>query len=410
MFQTGFGRLGRVWAFSILAFVFTTAGLEAQTPTPEGTTIESIATATYTDANANTYAPVADTLAFTVGHMAGLQVDGTATVTPDAPSSGNTVDFTVENTGNGADSVVVGASTDPGLTITQYEVDAQTFASLSALNDYLAGQSLASGGSMVITVTYDVDASLAGGSGEMTLDATSRRDAGTSDDFTTTVEPPFNYDVTVTDVTGDQNRLPSNNAPAYSHTFNVTNNSGTQATFDLEAALGTAGVVTIVSVNGDAGAQSSITLNDAQTEGVEVLYTVEDVARGSSAVLTLTATHDTEASVSDSDNATITVSGPELDVLKEAFRDDQTTPITTSDEVAVDEYFWYRVTVTNNGDEDAEDVEVVDDLSEHLNHDSHQGDSAGWDFSVTGQQVTATLTVDLPATESRHFWIRVQVQ
>ena len=63
----------------------------AQTPTPEGTVIRNIASVTFTDANSNAYAAVADTVDITVGFGAGIDVTGPASATPAAGSNGNTL-------------------------------------------------------------------------------------------------------------------------------------------------------------------------------------------------------------------------------------------------------------------------------------------------------------------------------
>ena len=66
-------------AAPLLAAVIATA---AQAQTPEGTVITNTATVTFTDANANTYAPVVASANVTVGFAAGISLTGAATASP----------------------------------------------------------------------------------------------------------------------------------------------------------------------------------------------------------------------------------------------------------------------------------------------------------------------------------------
>lgn len=399
------------WLGPLLAafLLFFAANAESQTPTPEGTTIESQATATFTDANDNTYDEVSDTHTFTVGHEAALTVTSPATVSPEAPSTGNQLDFEVANDGNGPDSVLVDPTVDSGITITGFDVGAESGLSESELNDYLADEEIASGDDLTITVNYDVDEELAGDEADLSVELTSRRDGSVSSQSTTSVEPPFNFDITVSDVTGDQDRLPTASASSYTHEFDVSNESGTSATFDLDVEPSSSGVLSVVSVDGSTGSTTQIELDSEESRQIEVEYEVEDVDRGATSDLELTATQDTDSEVTDSASPTITVIRPELSVTKEAFRDDQTTSISESDEVQPEEVFWYRVTISNDGDSDAEDVEVVDELSEYLNYQDHEADESGWTISVDGQEITAVLDEPLEEGVSRYFWIQVEV-
>jgi hypothetical protein len=63
--------LRRAALTALLLAPFAMAGTaHAQTPTPEGTVIRNIASVSFTDANNNSYAPVADTVDVTVGPAA----------------------------------------------------------------------------------------------------------------------------------------------------------------------------------------------------------------------------------------------------------------------------------------------------------------------------------------------------
>src|SRR6478609_8329965 len=124
-----------------------TAGAQA---TPEGTVITNTASASYTDANGNTYANATASISVTVGFAAGVDVVSPASVSPASPSSGNQQDFTINNTGNGTDQVSVAVSAAAGLTNVSYKYSGTTYATLAALNAVLAGVNTPAGGSIVV--------------------------------------------------------------------------------------------------------------------------------------------------------------------------------------------------------------------------------------------------------------------
>src|SRR3954470_6702936 len=103
MLQRIFTRMGILVGVAVLFTALTAVPANAQTP--EGTVIRSIATVTFTDANGNAYAAVADTVDLPVGFVAGVDViAGAATVAPASPSINDTLFFQVANPGNGTDS------------------------------------------------------------------------------------------------------------------------------------------------------------------------------------------------------------------------------------------------------------------------------------------------------------------
>ena len=105
--------------------------------TAEGTVIDNIATVTYTDANSNAYSSVNGNVTVTVGFAAGIDVVASAaTATPASPSTLNTMVFTVNNIGNGPDSVTVAESNSDAtvLTVTKYTLNAADYATLILLN------------------------------------------------------------------------------------------------------------------------------------------------------------------------------------------------------------------------------------------------------------------------------------
>src|SRR5215213_5323662 len=107
-------------AIALLATLATAQSAGAQA-TPEGTVITNTATASYTDANGNTYTAATASVSVTVGFAAGVDVTSPASVSPASPSAGNQQDFTIINTGNGTDQVSVVVSTAAGLANVAYK-------------------------------------------------------------------------------------------------------------------------------------------------------------------------------------------------------------------------------------------------------------------------------------------------
>lgn len=384
----------------------------AQTsPTPEGTVITNTATASWTDANGNTYTPVTASASVTVGFVAGPDVSSPATVTPASPSTANELGFTITNSGNGIDSVSVSTTAGTGVTITGYKVGVTTYPTLGDLNEALAGMGITMGSSITVTVIYTV----APGQGDQTipvsLTATSRRTPSASDASTTNVMPPVAAGVSVTPDGATVQRLPSNGTQ-YTATFTVENNGNKEDTFTL-AGSNSGSVLTIVSVNGTAGTGSSITIASGASSDVVVVYTVASgAAAGATDNLTLTATSANNAAVNDQGYYTVTVIRAAIAMTKAAFRDNQSTSIGNSeaDPVLPGEFIQYRITVTNNGGADASSVSISDALPAQLTYVSSSSDAAGWTISETGGTVTATLAGTLAPSASRYFWIRVQVK
>src|SRR4051812_26490383 len=144
-----------VGAVALLTTLATAQSAAAQA-TAEGTVITNTATASYTDANGNTYTNATASVSVTVGFAAGVDVVSPASVSPASPSSGNQQDFTVNNTGNGTDQVSVNVATAAGLTNVSYKYSGTTYATLALLNTALAGVNTVAGGSIIVSVLYDV--------------------------------------------------------------------------------------------------------------------------------------------------------------------------------------------------------------------------------------------------------------
>lgn len=402
--------LRRVALAGLMMAPFAIAGrAHAQSPTPEGTVITNTATASWTDANNNTYTSVTASASVTVGFLAGVDAASPATVTPASPSTGNELAFTVTNTGNGVDSVSAAFTVGTGVTITGYKLGATTYATLAELNAALAGTPITAGSTVTITVVYTVAPGRGGLTTPVTLTATSRRTPGTSDATTTNVIPPVAAGVSVTPKGTTVQRLPSNGTQ-YSQVYTVTNNGNASDTYTLLASGSTGSVVSIVSTNGTAGTGGSITLASGASTTVTVVYTVGNVAAGSTEDLRLRATSTNNASINDQGYYTIQVVRAALTMTKQAYRDNQTTAITASDRVLPGEYIQYKITVTNGGGAAAKTVAVSDPLPSQVTYDSNSTDAAGWTISNSAGTVSAALTADLAAGASRFFWIRVRIK
>jgi uncharacterized repeat protein (TIGR01451 family) len=395
----------------VAALLAVTAAIPANAQTPEGTVIRNIATVSFTDANSNAYASVADTVDVTVGFVAGVDViAAAATVGPASPSAGDTLFFQVSNIGNGTDSVTVSQNISVGgvITVTGYRVGATTYASVAALNAALAGSSIAQGANITVKVVYNVIAGTGGIATVYTLTATSRRNGGVSDNDLTTITPNLTAAVAVTP-DGGQNiqRLPSNGTN-YTFTFTVTNNATGPDGFDLLASHPGA-AITIVSVNGTAGDSARIlALASGAAQSIAVVYSIGNVAAGTVDTLVLKGRSLASPATSDNGFADITVVRPLLTILKVAFRDDQTTPVGVGT-VVPGEFIQYRVTVTNGGSAAATTVHVDDALPGQLTFASTSPDAAGWTLANVGNNVSADLSGNLGVGASRFFWVRASV-
>lgn len=408
--------LRAVGALGLAALALALVGvgpLSAQTP--EGTVITNTATVTYTDANGNSYSPVQGQVSVTVGFTAGIDVvAASATETPTAPSTDNTLSFTINNVGNGPDTVQVSESnSDPSvITNLRYQIGAATYTTLADLNTALASTEVAEiSGSVTVDVLYDVPAGVGGSSSTYQMTATSVREPTVSDTDQTVVSPPFTGNVAVTPDGGQGvENLPSNGTQ-YTATFTVENLSTGPDTYDL-AATNPNAAISIVSVNGDAGVSSTLSLNSGESQTVDVIYTVADVAAGTQDTVFLAAASQTDGSVTDDGFVDMTVVRPSLTITKEAFRDDQSTVIGAGDEVLPGEYVQYRITVENTGTAPAADVQVTDALPAEVAYMSAAGDGGtpAWSLTESSGTVTGTLPSALANGSSRYFWIRVQVQ
>jgi uncharacterized repeat protein (TIGR01451 family) len=355
------------------------APLAAQTPTPEGTVIKNAARVTFTDANGNTYGTVtSDTVSVTVGHKAGLTVSDPSSPTT-LPNATGSLTYTVTNTGNGTDAIVIGATPSAGLTITGYRIGAVTYETLTLLNTALAADSLAAGGAVDIIVDYQVNAGQGGIDQTLGFTATSLRNGTATQTRSTTIEVP-GAGVTVSASPTSRTVVPTNGVSTYySVEFKVTNTGGASYSFNLSQ--GATGALAVMS---DGGMPATVTLAAGDSAKYTLTYSVN--ADDPSGTVTLTATNTTDGTVTATATHTATVSRPALTITKAVTNTDGSAlsgPVLPGTDVR------YVITVTNTGGSQAVDAVVTDELPAELEYVSHV--ATGWTSSdVSGQTVTAT--------------------
>ena len=414
--------LRRVALAALLIAPFAAGTAHAQTATPEGTTITNTATATWTDANGNTYTPVNASVSVTVGYKAAPDVQSAVSVTPASPSTGNEIPFAIVNTGNGTDQFSVSTTAGSGVTITGYKVGSTTYPTIAALNTALGTTNVAAGNTVTVTVVYTVAPGQGGQTIPVSMTATSVRTpaaTGATDSSTTNVLPAVAAAVVVTPDGGTVDRLPSGSGPTtYTQTFTIQNTGNRSDTYALSTLANPGGTVSIVSVNGTAGTSGSITLAPGAVTTVDVIYTVSNsAAAGTTDDLRLTAVSGNDGTKSDVGNQIIRVIRAAITMTKQAFKDDQTTAVgaaNTANGVVPGDYMWYKITVTNSGGAAATltgtGYGVSDPLPTQVTYVSSTGDAAGWTIAESAGTVNAQLTGTLGAGASRFFWIRVRIK
>jgi uncharacterized repeat protein (TIGR01451 family) len=400
----------------------------AQDPTPEGTVIENEATASYTDANGNTYADVTASVNVTVGFLASPDITGPATATPASPSTGNTASYTITNKGNGTDQFSVAFGAGSGLTITGYAIGATTYATLLELNTALAGTDLEYDEDVTVTVTYTVAPGQGGQDLTITATATSVRDNTKEDETETVVSPPVSAGGSVDPSGGSSggtvSRLPSNGT-TYTETFTLTNTGNASETYTLTPGSSNGTVATVSSLTGTGVVGGQVTLAPGESVTLTLTYTVLSVAAGSTSDLTVTAAAGSDPTVTSTGTVALTVIRAAISMTKVAYKENQTTVIDPAAAAAADrtvipgETFYYLITVTNTGAALADDVVVTDVIPAELRAGftaAAASDNVG-DFGFAYDAATFTLTATLNGTlaasgdsgDSASFWIEVTV-
>jgi len=383
--------------------------------TREGTQIVNTATATYTDANGNSYDQLSASVTVVVGFLANLDVLTQQTQAPNGPSTDNTLNVTITNNGNGTDIIQLNTTIPDGITNVRYQLDGVIYNSLAELNAVINVGGFAADAVITVTVLYNVLDGFGGQQLNFEVSVASTRapdQAGGSDSSTTIITPVRNDGVNVAPDGATSERLPSNGT-VYSETFTISNTGNASETFNLAASLPAGAVVSIVSVNGTAGANSTITIGASQSATVTVTYTVaNDAAAGTANMLTLTATAQSNPSITDDGTIQITVIRPSVTMTKEAYQNGRTV-VFGSGAVLPGQFIEYKITVTNSGTTTAQDVVITDALPIQVNYVSAEGDAGNWIIGRSGtggNTVTATLNETMAPGATRYIWIRTQVR
>lgn len=364
-------------------------------PTQAGTPITNQASASFKDANENTYTAASNLVTITVSFQAAIDVtDGTTTAV--AGTTSNTAQFTLTNQGNDYDSFEVDPATvsdGAKLTVRGYRLGSDpTDLTLAELNTALAGNSYAWSEGVDVWVVYDLAAgTYGGGDVSITLSAKNTKDGSATDAGTVTITPQPARSVKVEtnngSVAGTDLVLPNTaTKPTYTVSFSITNTGDDDDTFTLDLTSDAVGA-TIVSPNVVGG---KLTVASGATEVVTVEYaTAPSAPRSTVYAISLQATSDSDTNQSVSNAYAITVKTAGLSLVKAA-QDAQGGAALT--EIAPGISFWYEITVENDNHAhgaDAEGVVVTDNLPAQLEYVSLVA-PAGWTGSAAGNVVTFT--------------------
>ena len=409
-------------ALALAGLTVAIAAAPATAQTPEGTTIRNIATTTFTDANGNSYATVADTVDITVGFQAGLSLtpDG-GTASPASPSTGNALALTVQNVGNGVDTVQVAESITGDVTVISVDSlmwNATKYASIAALNTALSTYQLTAGASTVITAYYTVPSSKGGLTANYQLTATSVRDG--------TVNNPGDYAITAGETFGvtvieqgsgldstTVNLLPGNTQTAV---FTVTNTGNGPEDFRLETSQNLGAVITVVSITGTSVTQGANPdsagvsgLAASASVNVTVTFNVANLAAGTVDSLFFLATAVGGANPNDESAYIVTIIKPSLTITKQAFTNSGLSSV-VSGPVLPGVSIWYKITISNSsGTASAVTIDLDDTLPSQVTYVIHGDDTNPlWTITETAGHIDATLS-SLAAGASAYFWIEVTI-
>ena len=401
------------------------AAAPATAQTPEGTTIRNIASTTFTDANSNVYSAVADTVDITVGFQAGLSLtpDG-GSASPASPSTGNALALTVQNVGNGVDTVQVAESITGDVSVIS-SVDSlvwnsNDYASIALLNTALSTYELTQGASTVITAYYTVPSSKGGLSANYQLTATSVRNGGESDAGDYDITAGETFAVAVIEKASGNDSTTANLVPGTSQTvvFTVTNNGNGPEDIRLETSQNLGAVISVVSITGTGVTQGAnpdsagvSALGVSASVDVTVTFDVANLAAGTVDSLFLLVTAVNDGSANDESAYIVTIIKPALAITKEAFTNvGLSTPV--SGDVLPGDNIWYKITVSNSaGTAAAISIDLDDDLPTQVTYVTHGDDGNGWTISKLDgppEHMDATM-VSLAAGASAYFWIQVTI-
>ena len=379
-------------------------------PTPEGTTITNVATATFTDVNNNTYASVKDSAMVKVGFLAAPDPSVPASYTPVSPSTGNFASFTLKNSGNGIDSVTVFSVTPTaGLTITKFQYNGVDYATLALLNAVIKVVPLASGASLPspVKVYFNVDSASGGATLPITLSEASVRTPATKNPATTNIMPPAAYSVAVTPDSASIANVASNGAPAYSYPFTIKNTGNTSNIFTLTRALTTANGTLVLG----ALSSTSVTLGAGASTTVNLAYTVNNGTGPDRVFVTASGS----SGGTDTGDLTVSVSKASITLAKTAWTDTTAAGTlitnTAANAIVPGTVYYYKLSVTNAAGSAAATISgITDVLSSSLTFVSTRPDAAGWTLSQLAGTVSASLSGSIAAGATRYFWIGVKIK
>jgi len=400
------------------------AAAPATAQTPEGTTIRNIASTTFTDANSNVYSAVADTVDITVGFQVGLSLtpDG-GSASPASPSTGNALALTVQNVGNGVDTVQVAESITGDVTVISVDSlvwNATNYASIALLNTALSTYELTQGASTIITAYYTVPSGKGGLAANYQLTATSVRDGGQSNAGDYDITAGETFAVAVIEKGSGNDSTTANLVPGTSQTavFTVTNNGNGPEDFRLETSQNLGAVISVVSITGtgvtqganpDSGGVSA--LGVSASVDVTVTFDVANLAAGTVDSLFLLVTAVNDGSANDESAYIVTIIKPALAITKEAFTNVGLT-VPVAGDVLPGTSIWYKITVSNSaGTAAAISIDLDDDLPTQVTYVTHGDDASGWTINKLNgppEHIDATK-VSLAAGASAYFWIQVTI-
>ena len=409
-------------ALALAGLTVAIAAAPATAQTPEGTTIRNIATTTFTDANGNSYATVADTVDITMGFVVGLSLtpDG-GSASPASPSTGNALALTVENIGNGVDTVSVAESITGDVTVISVDSlmwNATKYASIAALNTALATYELTAGATTVITAYYTVPSGKGGLSANYQLTATSVRDGGESNPGDYDITAGETFGVTVIEQGSGNDSTTANLLPGNSQTavFTVTNDGNGPEDFRLETSQNLGAVITVVSITGTNVTQGSnldsagvSALGVGASVNVTVTFNVDNLAAGTVDSLFFLATAVGGANPNDESAYIVTIVKPSLTITKQAFTNSGLSSA-VSGPVLPGVSIWYKITISNSsGTASAVTIDLDDTLPSQVTYVTHGDDTNPlWTIAETAGHIDATLS-SLAAGASAYFWIEVTI-
>lgn len=266
----------------------------------------------------------------------------------------------------------------------------------------------ASGGTSSVTITVAVAAAAAPARTNTVYVAGGGSSSISTASNPTTVGPA---PVTVTPKSGTASQLRSNGI-SYTGSFTVTNGGKAADNYRLDATKVPGTSLTIISVNGTAGATATLLgVGAGVSVVVPVVYTVASAASaGAVDTLKLLATSTLVATRKDVGAITVTEVQAGLSMTKQLFKADQTTLLSSSSQVSPGDILQFRVTVLATGTAGSTKVHVTDPLPTGVTFISTTPDLAGWTITQSSGMVTADLTAPLPVSQSRFFWIKVRVR